>query len=350
MKWNLSILFFSTALLFLLSACSKGPSKSATIDTAQLAAFSPLPEATASKDGALTAEKIALGRMLYYDPRLSKSQKISCNSCHDLAKYGVDNEPTSDGHKGQKGERNSPTVYNASAQFVQFWDGRAPNVEEQAKGPVLNPAEMAMPSSKDAVALLKSMPEYVDSFKKAFPDDKDPVTYDNMGKAIGAFERKLMTPSRWDKFLKGDQNALTPAEKAGFLEFANAGCQTCHAGVLLGGNMYQKIGAFKPWPDATDPGRFKVTKNDADKLMFKVPSLRNIEKTAPYFHDGKIATLKDAITRMGEYQVGQTLTDAQIQSIQTWMASLTGEIPVDYIRQPALPKSTAKTPKPSETD
>ena len=234
--------------------------------------------------------------------------------------------------------------------FVQFWDGRAPDVEEQAKGPVLNPVEMAMASEKDVIAVLKSMPEYVDAFKKAFPGEKDPVTYDNVGKAIGAFERKLITPARWDKFLKGDATVLTAEEKAGFNTFSSAGCETCHAGALLGGNMFQKIGSVKPWSDTSDPGRFKVTKSEADRLMFKVPSLRNIEKTGPYFHDGKTATLKEAIVKMADYQLGKTLNDADVQAIETWMKSLTGTIPVDYIKEPVLPKSTPKTPKPSEAD
>ena len=321
--------------LFLLGACSRRPSASTSIDPAKLAMFAPLVAIAAPGDGSLSEDKIALGRMLYYDTRLSKSQKISCNSCHTLTEYGVDHQATSSGHNGQKGERNSPTVYNAAAHFVQFWDGRAPDVEQQAKGPVLNPVEMAMPSEKEVVAVLNSMPEYVAAFKRAFPAQKDSVTYDNMGNAIGAFERKLTTPALWDQFLKGDQNALSPAEKAGFNEFANAGCPTCHAGRLLGGNMFQKAGVAKPWWDTTDSGRYKVTKNETDKFVFKVPSLRNIEKTAPYFHDGKTATLREAIAKMGEYQVGRRLTDAQIQSIQTWMASLTGEIPADYIAEPS---------------
>lgn len=325
-------------------ACGKAPS--ANIDAARLAAFAPLPDAAPPKDGALTEEKIALGRMLYYDVRLSKSQTISCNSCHSLTAYGADNEPTSSGFKGQKGDRNSPTVYNAAVHFVQFWDGRAADVEAQAKGPVLNPVEMAMPSEKSAVAVLKSIPEYVASFKKAFPNQKDPVTYDNMGNAIGAFERKLLTPAQWDKYLKGDQAALTPAEKAGFNVFADTGCQTCHAGALLGGNMYQKIGLVKPWPDSSDLGRFTVTKSDADKLLFKVPSLRNVEKTAPYYHNGKVATLNEAVAKMAAFQIGKSLTDEQTGAIITWLSSLTGEIPVEYIKQPVLPKSTAATPRP----
>jgi cytochrome c peroxidase len=267
-----------------------------------------------------------------------------------LTKYGVDNQPTSAGDKGQRGDRNSPTVYNAAAHFVQFWDGRAADVEEQAKGPVLNPVEMAMTSEKQVVAVLKSMPDYVAAFQRAFPNDKDPVTYDNTGKAIGAFERKLITPARWDKFLKGEQTALTPEEKAGFRTFVNSGCQTCHAGALLGGNMYQKIGLVKAWPEIADTGRYKVTKSDGDKFLFKVPSLRNIDKTGPYFHNGKIPTLDGAVAKMADYQVGKTLSAAEIQSIVTWMKSLTGEIPADYIKPPELPKSTSKTPKPTLGD
>jgi cytochrome c peroxidase len=344
------VLLGTVACLFaLFLGCAKSGSVSATIDPAKLTAYAPLPDAVPGKEP-ITEEKVALGRMLYYEPRMSKSQKISCNSCHMLAKYGVDNDPTSDGHKGQKGDRNSPTVYNAAINFVQFWDGRAPDVEEQAKGPVLNPVEMAMTSEKEVIAVLKSMPEYVAAFKKAFPQDKNPVTYDNVGKAIGAFERKLITPSRWDKLLKGDQAALTSEEKAGFNTFVASGCQTCHAGALIGGNMYQKIGAVKPWPDTSDPGRFKVTKSQGDMFVFKVPSLRNIEKTAPYFHNGKIATLKEAIAKMVDHQLGTTLNDAEVQSIETWMKSLTGEIPADLIKEPELPKSTSKTPKPSEAD
>ncbi len=207
--------------------------------------FAPLPAAVPSEAGEPTEAAITLGRMLYYEPRLSKDQTISCNTCHDLANYGIDPEPTSTGHKGQKGDRNSPTVLNAAAHFVQFWDGRAADVEAQAKGPVLNPVEMAMPGEARVVAVLESMPEYVDLFKQAFPGDKRPVSYDNMAKAIGAFERKLMTPSRWDALLKGDASALTPEETIGLKTFLEAGCQACHYGALLGGTSYQKLGAVE---------------------------------------------------------------------------------------------------------
>jgi cytochrome c peroxidase len=349
---------FFTPLVLILAAlaggCSKEPlpppveQPKITIDPAELTAFAPLPEAVPAADGAATEDLVTLGRMLYFEPRLSKSQKISCNTCHDLAKFGVDGEPTSDGHKGQKGDRNSPTVFNAAAHFAQFWDGRAADVEAQAKGPVLNPVEMAMPAEPVVVKVLESMPEYVDLFTRAFPNDKRPVSYDNMAKAIGAFERKLMTPSRWDQFLKGDKTALTPEEQAGFKTFVAVGCKTCHAGALLGGSFYQKIGLAKPFPRSEDPGRAKLTKNDADRGVFKVPSLRNIEKTGPYFHDGKTPDLDQAVRDMGEYQLGRAPTAEETKQIIDFLKVLTGTIDPEYTRPPALPPSTAKTPKPDE--
>jgi cytochrome c peroxidase len=346
----IAFLCFATAVILLVAGCSKKPETSSTaivtVDQARLQMFQPLPESMQAGANQITDEKITLGRMLYYEPRLSKSQNISCNSCHMLDKYGVDGQPTSDGHKGKKGDRNSPTVYNAAGHFAQFWDGRAADVEEQAKGPVMNPVEMAMPSQKQVAAVLKSMPEYVDAFKKAFPEDKDPINYENMAKAIGAFERKLVTPARWDKFLRGDAQALTNEEKAGFNLFYETGCQACHSGAYLGGNNYQILGLIKPWPDASDPGREKVTKNAADRMVFKVPGLRNIVETKPYFHNGKAETVEQAVSRMAEYQLGKTLNDGQIRSIVAWMKSLTGEIPAKYINPPVLPQSTSKTPKP----
>ena len=321
----------------------------AVVDTAQLQMFSPLPDIVESEKNPITEAKVNLGRMLYYDPRLSKNQDISCNTCHDLARYGVDGQAVSDGHRGQKGTRNAPTVYNAAGHFVQFWDGRAADVEEQAKGPVMNPVEMAMSSDKAVVAVLKSMPEYVDAFKKAFPADKDPVTFENTARAIGAFERGLMTPARWDKFLNGDQNALSKTEKAGFNKYMETGCQACHAGPYMGGEVYQKLGYVTPYPDTSDAGREAVTKQESDRMVFKVPSLRNIDKTQPYFHTGKVTTLEEGVKEMGEYQLGKQLKDDEVTSIVTFLRTLTGEIPAEYIKPPQLPKSTAKTPKPRST-
>jgi cytochrome c peroxidase len=348
---NTGIVLLSSAAAVVLVAAGCGTREtSREINPAKLQMFARLPETVPAPAGAATEEKIALGRMLFYEPRLSADQKISCNSCHTLSNYGVDNDPTSEGFKGQLGDRNSPTVYNAAAHFVQFWDGRAADVEEQAKGPVLNPVEMALPNAKAAVAVLKSMPEYVQAFKAAFPGEKDPVTLDNAAIAIGAFERKLLTPARWDKFLAGDRTALTAEEKAGLDKYLELGCQTCHLGSLMGGNLYQKLGLMKTYPDASDPGRFKVTKSDADRMMFKVPSLRNVEKTGPYFHNGKVATLEEAVAQMAEYQLGKQPSEAEIKSVVAFLKALTGEIPADYIKEPVLPKSTARTPKPVAAD
>jgi cytochrome c peroxidase len=344
--------FIAFTLAVLCTSCGTKPTptpaetQKPSVDRSSLTMFAPLPASVPSANGDSTQELVTLGRMLYYEPRLSKSQQISCNSCHDLANYGADGQPVSDGHKGQLGTRNSPTVFNAAAHFAQFWDGRAPDVEAQAKGPILNPVEMAMPAESQVVAVLESMPEYVDLFEKAFPSDNKPVTYDNMATAIGAFERNLMTPSRWDALLNGDANALTPEETIGLKTFLDAGCQSCHSGALLGGTSYERLGFVKPFPGLTDDGRFAVTKNEADKGVFKVPSLRNVEKTGPYYHDGKISSLDMAVRDMAEYQLGRTLTDQETKQVIDFLKVLTGGIDPEYIKPPVLPKSTAKTPKP----
>ena len=307
--------------------------------------FAPLPAEAPAPDNELTDAKINLGRMLYYEDRISKGQKISCNSCHKLEGFGQDNLPFSPGHDGKLGGRSSPSTFNAAIHIAQFWDGRAPTVEEQAKGPVLNPIEMGMPDADFVVKVLKSMPGYVDAFKAAFPGDADPISYNNFGKAVGAFERKLMTPSRWDDFLKGKDDALTADEKKGFENFAKAGCVTCHNGAGVGGHMYQKLGLVKAWPDLKDEGRFANTKAESDKFMFKVPSLRNITETGPYLHDGSVKDLPTMVKMMAEYQLGKVVTDEECASIITFLKSLKGEIPTDYVAKPELPASTPDTPK-----
>lgn len=275
---------------------------------------------------AQSADLVALGKKLYHDPIMSLDQDISCNSCHNLKTYGVDNLPTSPGHKGQLGGRNSPTVYNAALHMSQFWDGRAKDVEEQALGPVLNPVEMAMPTGDVVIERLQAKAEYKKLFAKAFPHEKEAITFPNVGKAIGAFERTLVTPSRFDAYIKGDTTALNDAEKAGLKTFVQTGCVTCHVGSPLGGQMFQKMGLVKPYP-LKDLGRYEVTKLEAEKYFFKVPSLRNIEKTGPYLHDGSVATLEDAVRIMAEYQLGKQLSQEETASIVTFLKSLTGELP-----------------------
>ena len=324
----------------------EAPAAMVSVSDATKKMFAALPTEYPNPENALSEAKISLGRMLYYETRLSKNHDISCNSCHDLANYGVDGKARSPGHKDQLGGRNSPTVYNAGNHIAQFWDGRAKDLEAQAKGPVTNPIEMAMPSETRVVETLASMPGYVDAFKKAFPDDASPITFDNMARAIGAFERKLVTPSRFDKFLGGDENALTSQEKEGLNTFVQSGCIACHMGQGVGGQGYFKLGQVKAWPDQNDLGRFEVTKNEADKMVFRAPSLRNVEKTGPYFHDGSIATLDEAIQKMGEHQLGKTLAANEVTAISSFLKSLTGELPKTYIAKPELPQSTDKTPAP----
>ncbi len=313
---------------------AEGP---APVDPAHQSLFAPLPEVMESPDHPITEERITLGRILYYDPRLSLAGDISCNSCHLLDQFGVDGEATSPGHEGQRGARNSPTVYNAALHLAQFWDGRSPDVEDQAKGPILDPAEMAMPDEETVVARLKEIEGYAPLFAAAFPEADDPITYDNLASAIGAFERKLVTPDAFDAYLRGDPAALTPAQRAGLDTFVEVGCITCHSGVGLGGHMYQKMGLVEPW-ETEDPGRYDATGNEADRGVFKVPSLRNITETAPYLHDGSVADLGEVVRIMGTHQLGRELTDEQVASILEFFTALKGEIPMDYIAEPELPQ------------
>lgn len=336
----LAVVFATSAPFW--AACSK---HSTTVDPAKLKEFAVLAEAPTYRAGDPMVARIDLGRMLYYDARLSRSQSVSCNSCHPLAMHGVDGKPTSIGHAGQLGTRNSPTVYNAAMQFAQFWDGRAPNVEVQAQGPLLNPVEMAMPSQKAVVDVVKSVPGYVASFRRAFPGDKNPVTFRHLSEAIGAFERGLATPSRWDGFLQGYQAVLSPDERSGFNHFVAAGCDNCHAGALIGGSTFQKLGIVKEYLDTSDSGRYKVTQNEGDRMVFKVPSLRNVAMTGPYFHNGAVASLEDAVTQMAEYQTGKPLPASDRDAIVTWLKCLTGEIDLNYVKPPELPESTSRTPR-----
>lgn len=287
--------------------------------------------------------RVTLGKALYFDKRLSKDNSISCNSCHDLKKFGVDGRAFSLGFKNHEVGRNSPTVFNAFGHIAQFWDGRATTVEEQAKGPILAAGEMAMPSPEAVVKKLKGIPGYKPLFVAAFPGDKDPINYDNVGTAIGAFERLLATPSRWDLFLAGADEALSPLEQEGVKKFTAYGCTTCHTGTLVGGDRYQKLGLVKPWPNQKDQGRFGVTGNAADKMVFKVPSLRNIEKTGPYFHDAAETTLAGAIRMMGWHQLGVEIPAKDVAAIEAFLKTLTADIPASLAATPEMPGALKST-------
>lgn len=269
-------------------------------------------------------EKIALGKRLYFEKKLSVNNTISCNSCHvvDGKGGGVDNQPTSPGAHGKRGGRNSPTSLNSAFSFSQFWDGRAENLKAQAKGPILNPIEMAMPSEAAVLEKLGKDASYVKAFAKAFPGGAS-LTYDNLAEAIASFERTLVTHDRFDDFLKGDDKALNAAETRGLELFLNTGCTTCHQGPLLGGTSYQKIGLVNAYENTKDAGRSEITKDEDDKFKFKVPTLRNIALTGPYFHDGSQKTVKETVTKMAWLQLGKQLTDAESESITAFLNALT---------------------------
>lgn len=291
------------------------------------------------------AKLVELGKKLFFDPRLSKSGFISCNSCHNLSMGGSDNLKSSIGHNWQKGPINSPTVLNSSLNVAQFWDGRALTLKDQAAGPIANPGEMA--STHDlAVDVLKSIPGYVAEFKAVFGTDST-IDIDRVTRAIAAFEETLVTPnSRFDKWLKGDKKALTPTELAGYELFKDSGCTACHNGAAAGGNTFQKMGIVEPYK-STSPaeGRIAVTKEEADRFNFKVPTLRNVELTYPYFHDGEAATLAQAVDVMGRIQLGKKFTDKENMQIVAFLKTLTGDQP-DF-KMPILPHSSDKTPQPN---
>ncbi len=311
--------------------------------------FEPIPhQPLALENNPLTAEKITLGKMLYFDPRLSASQLISCQTCHNVGLAGTDLQETSVGHGWQKGPRNAPTVHNAVFNLAQFWDGRAKDLAEQAKGPVQ--ASVEMNNTPEQVLLtLNSMPGYVKMFEAAFPKAEPAVSFDNMAKAIEAFEATLITANApFDQYLRGDESALSAAQKQGLALYIEKGCASCHSGVNLGGQGYYPFGLVEV-PDsevrpAGDLGRFQVSNTDSDKYVFRAPALRNVAQTQPYFHSGKIWDLEAAVAVMGSAQLGIELTADETQKISVFLEALSGEMP--EVVHPILPPSSKDTPKP----
>jgi len=286
--------------------------------------FLPLPEAMPGAEND-TAARIALGKQLFFDKRLSINDTQACVSCHRLEEgsAGVDNLPTSPGAKGQTGTRNSPTVLNAGWQRAQFWDGRSEDLVAQAKEPILNPIEMGMPDEQFVEKKIQAIPEYQKAFAEAFPDAKQAITYQHLAEAIAAFERTLMTPSRFDDFLNGDAKALTEIEQRGLTTFIKQDCKSCHDGILLGGEALEPLGKENPYDNQTDLGLYALTKDEEDRMVFKTPTLRNIALTAPYFHDGKIETLPEAVRLMGKLQLDLELTEQEVEDITSFLKALT---------------------------
>lgn len=311
--------------------------------------FKPIPPTPpALPDNAATPEKVELGKMLFFETRLSASHAISCNSCHIVGMGGVDALETSIGHRWQRGGRNAPTVFNAVFNTAQFWDGRAKDLQEQAGGPIVNPVEMATDIGH-AVQQLKSIPGYVEAFRKAYPGVTDPITDGNIDRAIAVFEATLITPNApFDRYLRGDPKALGADQLEGLRLFIDVGCAACHSDINIGGNMYAPFGVVEqPGADILPPddkGRFAVTKTVEDEYVFKVPSLRNIARTAPYFHSGRSWDLRQAVAVMGTSQIGAELKPDQVDKIVAFLESLTGDQP--RVTYPILPESVATTPRP----
>lgn len=300
------------------------------IDPERLASFAALPASAPGLPSPVTKERIRLGRMLFYEPRLSGSKDVSCNSCHPLDAYGADGKMRSRGSDDHEPARNTPSVYNLSGVFALLWDGRRPDLAEQADEVLFSSKEMAS-SRKQVEKTLGAIRGYPGQFARAFPDDQQPVSVNNVKQAIAAFEGTLVTRGRWDRFLEGDRSALTYEERKGFNRFVEVGCISCHFGSNIGMTMFQKLGLVKAWPDTRDRGRYEVTRQDADWLVFRVPSLRNVARTAPYFHDGSIASLAEAVKLMARHQIGKELDDEDVSAIVSWLECLTGEIPTAAI-------------------
>jgi len=337
---------------FLASAALVGLSAAAPADELRESAldmFKPLPSTVPAVEGnPITPEKIELGKALFFDPRMSASGVFSCNSCHNLATGGDDNLETSIGHGWQRGPRNAPTVLNAVFNEAQFWDGRAADLAAQAKGPVQAGVEMAN-TPENLLATLNSMQQYVEWFEAAFPEEGEPVTFDNFGRAVEAFQATLITPAPFDAWLNGDDAAMTEQQVEGLEVFINAGCASCHSGVNLGGNGYYPFGLVeRPGADILPPddkGRYQVTATVDDEYVFRASPLRNIAVTAPYFHSGNVWDLRTAVVVMAESQLGADLAEEEIDAVVAFLDALTGDVP--EVTLPLLPAETAETPRPT---
>ncbi len=328
----LSVLLL-TALFGSAPAAAEAPDAKKLLDAAK-GVFQKLPPVPVAKDP-IQAARVELGRRLFFETRVSEDGNVSCAHCHLPDRQGGDGLAKAIGVFGKENPRNAPTVFNAALNFKQHWRGDRESLEDQAEKSLLGPASFGNPDQAAAMGKLKAVPAYPEAFAKAFPGDKDPVNSKNWGLAVAAFERTLLTPSKFDAFLAGDTKALTPQELSGLRLFIDTGCVACHDGAGVGGNSFQKFGIVEDYWKETgsktpDKGRADVTKNDADLYVFKVPSLRNVAKTAPYFHDGSVDDLPRAVGIMGETQLGKTLSQQETADIVAFLGSLTGPVPANY--------------------
>ncbi|MHB8843805.1 MAG: cytochrome-c peroxidase [Nitrospirota bacterium] len=345
MKRSIALSVVILSALFAVLSCA-APLFAAGPDDALMnrakAVFGPLPASMPSPDNPITPEKVRLGNLLFFENRISIDRTVSCAKCHPPALYAADGLRKAIGNHCKDNPRNSPTILNAASQISEHWIGNRTSVEDQAKQSVTGPPAFGMPDNGSVEKVLKGMKEYVALFKTAFPADKDPVTVSNFAKAVGAFERTLMTPAPFDDFMQGSAGALSEQQKRGLKAFMDTGCTACHMSPYLGGQMYQKFGVFEPYQKYTkstqvDEGRFTVTKSEADKFLFKVPVLRNVAMTPPYFHDGSVDRLGDAVVIMAKVQLAKDLAAGTADDIAAFLRSLTGKIPESLLRAPVLP-------------
>jgi cytochrome c peroxidase len=344
-----NIFRFSTKLtiaIFVLSLIYISASSNGQENLLQLAnqAFGQLPKVMASDKNPITPEKAKLGKMLFWETRISVDKTVSCAKCHQFGLYATDGLKKAIGNNCKINPRNAPTILNAADQIAEHWIGNRTDVEDQAKQSVIGPPSFGMPSYEDVVKRLKEIEGYDSLFRETFPQDQDPVNMDNFALAVGAFERTLVTPSPFDSYLAGNQQALTDQQKNGLKTFMDVGCSDCHSGTYLGGQKYRKFGLLEPYGNYTksqpiDSGRFVVTKDESDLYVFKVPVLRNAAMTNPYFHDGSVDSLDQAVWIMGKIQLGSDLSKQQLEDIHAFLNSLTGEIPQDALKVPLLPSS-----------
>ena len=329
-------------LVLSFSTLSSGSSEDEGLLKKATQIFGPLPRVIVSEKNPVTPEKVELGRILFYETRISVDGTINCAKCHPIGLYAADGLRKAVGNHCKINPRNSPTLFNAAGQISAHWIGNRTDVEDQARQSVIGPPSFGMPSYETVESRLRNIKGYTDLFKKAFPGQNDPITVDNFGKAVGAFERTLVTPSPFDAFLAGSKEAVNEEEKRGLKTFIEVGCDMCHSGASVGGQMYQKFGLMEPYwkytrSEEIDEGRYTVTKKEMDKYVFKVPMLRNVAKTSPYFHDGSVDTLEDAERIMAKIQLGKDLTKSQLEDIASFLKSLSGRIPEDALRIPLLP-------------
>jgi len=335
----LNLLFFTALLLFSAGGARAGDQ---VLMNKARQMWGALPPVMPSDQNVITPAKVRLGKMLFYESRISIDGTVSCAKCHPISLYAADGLKKAVGNNCRELPRNSPTIFNAAEQISQHWNGNRSSVEDQAKQSVVGPPAFGMPSYEAAEKILRGLPAYFRFFREAFPAESEAVTMDNFARAVGAFERTLVTPASFDDFVKGKSRALTEQQKRGLATMLDTGCMSCHSSPYGGGQMYRKFGIFAPYWDYTksspiDEGRFTVTKDEADRYVFKVPVLRNVAMTRPYFHDGSVDRLEQAVWIMAKVQLGKELTREQAGDIGSFLSSLTGRIPADALTVPVLP-------------